>query len=265
MTHFVKPTDIGGRNFLWTPSGGSEINLGATVEGSRLFVIPNTVMRTINRYGTSPYAKNSAGFDIRIEALFLQKDFDKFENFLGQGEMENSGSVAATTLDGAITDSDTEITITAFTGFENPSDTGYVVTIEDEEILVRAVNAGTLTLGTTDYPCERGYNGTTAVAHTDTTAITRNNTVIHLNPIPGELITGGIILRSLYETSATYRDVNVFKACLEPNFNVPYTPTEDEVFQIIATGLVDENNLGKIRMLAFGDVSSADTFFPRSA
>ena len=48
----------------------------------------------------------------------------------------------------------------------------FTVKIDSEEIFVPYVDTGANTLGAAGYPCVRGYNGTTAAAHTSSTAVT---------------------------------------------------------------------------------------------
>ena len=80
------------------------------------------------------------------------------------GAMSGGGGVAATDLTAGITAADTSIPVTSTDGF---SGNGGVITIGTEEILYYGKD-GTHFKGTIIPPhtLERGYNGTTAVAHT---------------------------------------------------------------------------------------------------
>jgi len=75
-----------------------------------------------------------------------------------------------TTLNGAITDSDTTITLTSASGFSAAG----TVRIGDELITYASISTNDLT------GCTRGTNSTTAVAHVDTTAV-REATVTRYN------------------------------------------------------------------------------------
>ena len=77
---------------------------------------------------------------------------------------------ATTTLNGAITDSDTTITLTDASSFSSSGS----VRIGDEIITYSGKSVNDLT------GCTRGTNGTTAVAHADTTAV-RESTVTRYN------------------------------------------------------------------------------------
>jgi hypothetical protein len=99
---------------------------------------------------------------------------NKTSHALDVGEYVTFTSVtvpgATTTLNGAITDSDTTITLTDASSFSSSGS----VRIGDEIITYSGKSVNDLT------GCTRGTNGTTAVAHADTTAV-RESTVTRYN------------------------------------------------------------------------------------
>jgi hypothetical protein len=99
---------------------------------------------------------------------------NKTSHSLGVGEYITLSSVTVpgqtTTLNGAITDSDTTITLTSASGFSAAG----TVRIENELITYTGISTNDLT------GCTRGTNSTTAVAHVDTTAV-REATVTRYN------------------------------------------------------------------------------------
>lgn len=99
---------------------------------------------------------------------------NKISHALDVGEYVTFTSVsvpgATTTLNGAITDSDTTITLTDASSFSSSGS----VRIGDEIITYSGKSVNDLT------GCTRGTNGTTAVAHADTTAV-RESTVTRYN------------------------------------------------------------------------------------
>ena len=99
---------------------------------------------------------------------------NKTSHALDVGEYVTFTSVtvpgATTTLNGAITDSDTTITLTDASSFSSSGS----VRIGDEIITYSGKSSNDLT------GCTRGTNGTTAVAHADTTAV-RESTVTRYN------------------------------------------------------------------------------------
>jgi hypothetical protein len=76
---------------------------------------------------------------------------------------QSSAATVATTLNGAISATDTTITLTSATGFNSG---GGIILIGGEVIEYSAVSSNDLT------GCTRGFNGTTAASHVDTTAVT---------------------------------------------------------------------------------------------
>jgi hypothetical protein len=99
---------------------------------------------------------------------------NKTSHSLDVGEYITLSSVTVpgqtTTLNGAITDSDTTITLTSASGFSAAG----TVRIENELITYTGISTNDLT------GCTRGTNSTTAVAHVDTTAV-REATVTRYN------------------------------------------------------------------------------------
>lgn len=267
---FTKAIDAYGRNVLFTPTGKNEVNLGSTREGSALLLTPDIFSRVVNRYGSTPHKRETIGVpDCRVEAIFHQNDFDKLELFLGTGKMTIGGTaVASDTLSDAITDTDTIIPLTTFaTGFEDlpANGTGYVIEIENEYILVPAVDETAKELGTTDCPVVRGYNNTTAVSHVSTTAVDRLTVVIDYDPRPQPLMSGKLILRKLGLTSADDSDIILWNAQISPNLSTALRIGEDAGYAVIFHGNLEENCAGQIRLIRFGkaDIEPEKSYFPQ--
>jgi len=80
----------------------------------------------------------------------------------GLPRRERWANGGVTTLNGGITDSATSLVVTSASSF--PSSPDFRITIDDEVLLVTAISGTTFTV-------ERGKEGTTAAAHSDTTAV----------------------------------------------------------------------------------------------
>jgi hypothetical protein len=83
---------------------------------------------------------------------------------------DNNNSAQTTTLDGAINDSATTITVASTNSFP---DLNGRITINNEKIRYTAKTATTFT------GCTRGIEGTTATGHSNADTVTHNNFVLH--------------------------------------------------------------------------------------
>lgn len=253
--NFTRVIGVGGRKILFTHPTHGEINLGSTMEGSTLSYNPEVLSRIVNEYGNTPHDLRSTGIPLLLTAQFMQEDYDKFDTLSSSSKMTNGGTaVASSTLDGTLTQGATTITLNTITGFTAlpESGKGYVITIEDEQILVKYVNATTLTLGSTECPVKRGYNGTLDVEHADTTAVDRVETVIDFDPRPKSMTNGKTIIRPIGLTTDNPEDIVIWRAAILPQFSTIYSQTEEKRFQVQFTGLIDETCDGKVRILRFG-------------
>lgn len=82
------------------------------------------------------------------------------------------------TLTSTISATATVIPVTTVTANNMARLAPFVVRIGSEDIYVPAVSAGSNTLGTSGYPCIRGYLGTTAATHTSGTVVSSSMVVI---------------------------------------------------------------------------------------
>jgi hypothetical protein len=110
------------------------------------------------------------------------------------------GIAAQTTLNGAITNSATSITVTSGTGFSN----GQVVVVEAEAMTI--VSGG----GTTSWVVTRGVDGTTAVAHTNASYVSHQTLG---EAYPGMPVTTPVTIKD--SGSIATRDLEVYmSSCL---------------------------------------------------
>lgn len=83
------------------------------------------------------------------------------------------------TLSANISATDTILSTSNVTTANFTKLTPFVVKIDSEEIYVPYVDSGANTLGASGYPCVRGYNGTTATAHSSSTVVSSSWVVVN--------------------------------------------------------------------------------------
>lgn len=115
------------------------------------------------------------------------------------------------TLSAGISATDTIIPITNATASNMDLIAPFVVKIGSEEIYVPAVDGGSNTLGTTGYSCVRGYNGTTAAAHSTSAAVSSSWVVVDdtgNGATPGDFVTFSGVAGSAFGgyTTAQFND-----------------------------------------------------------
>src|SRR5689334_5934591 len=93
---------------------------------------------------------------------------------------EYSGAAPATTLNGAISNSDTAIILTNGTGYPTGAVGNFVLTLgaglaSEEKVLCSARTGNNVTIAT------RGYDGTTASAHDNSTSVQHTISAVDLD------------------------------------------------------------------------------------
>jgi len=258
VTTFTGNIECGAHDLLWTPSGGSQVNLGATQDGSVLHIEADVFERTVHRFGKTPYEVRATGLKVWVEAIMLNRSYENFETLL-DGVLTNDTTGGATdTLNGGIDADDTIITLNDMTGFTEPGNHGFVVRIGTEDILVRGVNLVGETLGTATSPCERGYNGTTAASHLTGATVTFCNTIVDTDPRPKARTKGRLTLRPIGAEDDT-DSFTLWLAELLPKFDVAIRVDQDQGFKTEFRGIIEES-AGRVRLLRIGklDVLEAE-------
>lgn len=135
--------------------GGWTTLVSGYLLGTCRFIVPWTALDTNEYIGLGTSSK------FYIYGSGLYNDITPIRETTAAGDV--TFAVGYTTLNGAITDSQTTITLTSVTNFPT---TGGVIQIDSEIIQYASVSGLTL-VGLT-----RGYNGTTAAAHSNLAAVT---------------------------------------------------------------------------------------------